>query len=49
MQRLLGSKEYKFERIEFVPAATNHGLSAGIEPLSKTKKVLNRPRYLFVA
>lgn len=45
MQRRLGSKEYTFERIEFVPAASNDGLAAGpgIEPLSKMKKVLQTP------
>ena len=51
MQRLLGSSEYKFERIEFVPSATNNGLSAppGIEPMGKMRKVIQQSIHLFTA
>jgi hypothetical protein len=44
MQRLLGSKEYKFERIEFVPAAINQlSASPGAKLRNKKSKVLTLP------
>lgn len=42
MERLLGNREYKFERIQFVPASTDAARAAvmppGIEPLNKPIK-----------